>query len=249
MEAAEGDHAGCPRCAEFRLRAEEAERDRDETLRRVEEAHRLSGDRASEEEKDVGGDSPKTPHGGRFHVRFTSPEWLPTHCDGVEHIPSLEERMRFVIQASRRNIEEGTGGPFAAAVFERETGRLVSLGVNLVTTECLSILHAEMVAIAAAQRALGTFDLGAPGIGEHQLVTSTEPCAMCFGAIPWSGVKEVIAGATDADARAIGFDEGPKLPDWRAALRERGIEVRDSFLREEAKAVLDHYAHRGGVIY
>ena len=81
------------------------------------------------------------------------------------------------------------------------------------------------------------------------MVASTEPCAMCFGAIPWSGVTRLVCGARDEDARRIGFDEGPKLPDWRKALQKRGIRVTRDVLREEAVAVLDLYVDLGGPIY
>jgi len=68
--------------------------------------------------------------------------------------------MSFVIEAAQLNISKSTGGPFAAAVFETESGKLVSLGVNLVTSEGLSILHAEIVAFALAQKKIGSYDLG-----------------------------------------------------------------------------------------
>ena len=147
------------------------------------------------------------------------------------------------------NVMEQTGGPFAAAIFERDSGKLVSLGVNLVETEKLSILHAEMVAFSVAQTKLGTYDLGAERLPAHELVTSTEPCAMCLGAIPWSGVRRVVAGARDSDARSIGFDEGPKMDCWQAALEQRGIEVICDIQREQAAAVLTEYLSRGCSIY
>jgi hypothetical protein len=72
---------------------------------------------------------------------------------------------------------------------------------------------------------------------------------MCFGAIPWSGVSRLVCGARDADARAAGFDEGPKLKDWVGALAERGIEVVRDVLHAEATAVFAEYAAAGGAIY
>jgi tRNA(Arg) A34 adenosine deaminase TadA len=181
-------------------------------------------------------------------VEFSLPNWLSDYVNGVGPMENLVDRMRFVIGASWRNVEERTGGPFAAAVFDTESGLLVSLGVNLVASQKLSILHAEMVAIALAQRQLGRYDLGADRVA-LELVCSTEPCAMCFGAIPWSGVRHVVTGAGDADARAIGFDEGPKPAGWVAALKERGIAVTTGILADEAAEVLRAYAQNGGVIY
>ncbi|MCB1886030.1 MAG: nucleoside deaminase [Rhodocyclaceae bacterium] len=181
-------------------------------------------------------------------LSFSLPDWLPPFMAAW---PGGDDaaRMAFVIEAARRNVAEGTGGPFAAAVFEAGSGRLVAFGVNRVVAEQVSMLHAEMLALALAQRALGRADLGAAGAPALQLVTSVEPCAMCLGAVLWSGVGQVLSGATDADARAIGFDEGPKPPDWTATLAERGIRVRAGVLRREARAVLEAYARGGGPIY
>lgn len=182
-------------------------------------------------------------------VQFSLPSWLTDFSQSHGCIPDEQDRVRFVIEASLKNINEGTGGPFAAAVFERDSGKLVALGVNLVTSQGLSLLHAEMVAFALAQKKLGHYDLGSAELPAHELVCSTEPCAMCFGAIFWSGVRRVVCAAQDADARRVGFDEGPKLPDWQQALISRGIEVVTGLEKERAAAALNQYAARGGCIY
>jgi tRNA(Arg) A34 adenosine deaminase TadA len=72
---------------------------------------------------------------------------------------------------------------------------------------------------------------------------------MCLGAISWSGARRVVCGARESDARAIGFDEGPKLSDWVSALASRGIEVIRDVCRSEAREVLRRYAEAGGPIY
>jgi tRNA(Arg) A34 adenosine deaminase TadA len=147
------------------------------------------------------------------------------------------------------NIENRTGGPFGAGVFEYRSGRLVAVGVNRVESLNCSIAHAEMMAIAIAQRVRGSYNLASESDTAYELVTSTEPCAMCLGAIPWSGVRSVVCGARDEDARAIGFDEGPKPDNWMKSLKDRGINVCRDVLREQAKAVLLEYSERGGLIY
>lgn len=157
--------------------------------------------------------------------------------------------MRLVIELARRNVAEGTGGPFGAAVFDLDSHKLIAPGINLVVASGYSWAHAEMVAYTIAQQVLGNHDLGSKGMPRCELVTSVEPCAMCFGATPWSGVRQLICGARDDDARAIGFDEGPKVDDWAAALESRGIKVVADNLREEASQVLKDYAAQGGPIY
>jgi tRNA(Arg) A34 adenosine deaminase TadA len=183
-------------------------------------------------------------------VEFSLPGWVEEFLAEPETVyADVEERMRLVIELSRLNVDHETGGPFGAGIFDLSTNRLVAPGVNLVTTSNLSTAHAEMVAIMVAQQVLGHFDLGGEGRPPYELVASTEPCAQCFGATPWSGVRRLVCGARDEDARAIGFDEGPKLPDWAEALEERGISVVKDVCRDEAAAVLRHYAESGGVIY
>lgn len=162
---------------------------------------------------------------------------------------SSKDRMHFVIRLAMENVEHGTGGPFGAAVFEAMTGTLVSIGVNIVVLANCSHSHAEMVALANAQKKLENFDLGAPGLSKHELVTSCEPCAMCYGAIPWSGVRKLVCGARCEDAEAIGYDEGPKPRMWARALEVRGISVARNVCRKEAVAVLREYKKRGGMIY
>lgn len=156
--------------------------------------------------------------------------------------------MLLAVRLARTNVERGTGGPFGAAVFDRETGRLVAPGVNLVTTAGCSVAHAEMIALMVGQQAEGTFDLGAEG-RDYELVTSTEPCAMCLGAVPWSGVRHLVCGARDADARSVGFDEGSKIKNWMEELTRRGITVECDVCRSEAAEVLRYYASSGGEIY
>jgi len=185
----------------------------------------------------------------RDDITLTLPGWIGEFVAGCgAGFDGDEAKMGFVIGLARRNIEAGTGGPFGAGVFEIESGRLIAPGVNLVTSANCSLAHAEMVAIGIAQQRLGTYDLSS-GETAYELVTSTEPCAMCLGAIPWSGVRRVVCGARGADACAIGFDEGAKPDDWVGSLRERGIEVVCDVLRDRGQAVLQQYLTSNGEIY
>lgn len=169
--------------------------------------------------------------------------------DPGREYPTEEDRMRLVVELSRSNVDHGTGGPFGAGIFDLSTNRLVAPGVNLVATANLSTAHAEMVAIMISQQVVGHFDLGGEGLPAYELVASTEPCAMCFGATPWSGVRRLVCGAREEDARRIGFDEGPKMSDWVASLEQRDISVSRDVCRDEAATVLRYYAEKGGMIY
>ncbi len=178
------------------------------------------------------------------------PSWVEELlADRERTYPTVEDRMRFAVELSRSNVRHATGGPFGAAIFDAETGRLLAPGVNLVIGSNCCVFHAEMVAVMIAQRMLENFDLGGPGVPAYELVTSTEPCTMCLGATVWSGVRRLACGARDEDAVEIGFDEGPKPPEWARTLEARGISVQRDVLRDEAASVLREYAEEGGEIY
>jgi tRNA(Arg) A34 adenosine deaminase TadA len=185
----------------------------------------------------------------RKRIVLALPQWAERVIASADHVfDTVQSKMELAIGLARQNMEHKSGGPFGAAIFEIASGRLVSIGVNLVESSDCSIAHAEMVAIALAQQATGYFDLGRDRIA-YELVTSTEPCAMCLGAIPWSGLRRVVCGARGVDACEIGFDEGAKPDNWVEALEGRGIEVIRDVLRKEARSVLQRYLDTGGLIY
>lgn len=185
------------------------------------------------------------------HFDLSLPGWAVTALNDLpEHMPTLEERMAAVIDFSRRNFMNETGGPFAAGVFERDSGKLLVIGVNRVVPSSCSSAHAEIMALSLAQRLLGTFDLGGPGLPAHQLVVNWRPCAMCYGAVLWSGVRSlVIAGEGPELEEITGFDEGPIHPEWRGELGRRGIEVISDVLRDEALAAYREFAAAGQLVY
>lgn len=182
-------------------------------------------------------------------VSLTLPSWLATMVHGEIEMRDPEQRMRWVIGLSRRNVEEKTGGPFGAAVFERETGRLLGAGVNRVEPLNLSPAHAEVVAFAFAQHRAQAYDLSTVG-GGCELVASAQPCLMCLGATLWSGVSRLTYAATAADVQGIlGFDEGPLPRDWQGELNRRGITVAGEYLRAAAVEVLELYRRMDGTVY
>lgn len=183
------------------------------------------------------------------HFEFDLPAWVePFIADYDKDFSTPQKRMALAIALSAENIKQKTGGPFGAAIFDSDN-QLVAPGINLVTSNNCSILHAEMVAIALAQKALCRHDLSNEGKENFELATSCEPCAMCYGATPWSGVTRLACGARKDDAEAVGFDEGAKPKAWAEALESRGIQVLCDIHREKAIAVFDLYKHFDGLIY
>ena len=182
-------------------------------------------------------------------IRVAYPPWVAANVDWAATYATDDDRMQLAIALARWNVLEETGGPFGAAVFERESGRLVSIGMNLVVPHNNSALHAEMVAFMMAQARLGSYTLAGEGVAAHELATSCEPCAMFLGATLWSGVRRVICGATREDAVSLAFEEGPVFEASYAYLAERGVEVTRGVLRPAAREVFALYRERAGVIY
>jgi tRNA(Arg) A34 adenosine deaminase TadA len=73
---------------------------------------------------------------------------------------------------------------------------------------------------------------------------------MCLGAVLWSGVRSLMIAGEGTELEEItGFDEGPVHPDWRIELAQRGIEVVDDVLREEALAAYREFAASQAFVY
>jgi tRNA(Arg) A34 adenosine deaminase TadA len=178
--------------------------------------------------------------------RADLPAWVLDEIAGdAAALPAAEDRMRLVHRLADRNHREGTGGPFAAVVSDPATGRIISVGVNLVLEHDLSSLHAEVVALSLAQVKLGTWDLGGHRL---ELAVNWRPCVMCYGATMWSGVTSLVTAGEGPELEELtGFDEGPMRDDWAEQFRGRGIAVRTGVLRDEALAVFRAYGDRSDV--
>lgn len=179
------------------------------------------------------------------------PDWAVDELNKLPtFFPTNEERMEVVIEFSRMNFQRKSGGPFAAGIFERDSGRLIVIGVNRVVPFLCSSAHAEIMSISLAQKHLGVYDLGAPGLPAHQMVVNWRPCTMCLGAVLWSGVQSlVIAGDGPELEEITGFDEGPVHPDWRNELEKRGIILVEDVLREEAIDAYKEFAASREFVY
>lgn len=182
-------------------------------------------------------------------VMVSLPDWALDRVDSSAPCVDRRERVRLAVALARENVARRTGGPFGAAVFERASGRLLAIGLNGVTRLGNSVAHAEIVALMLAQRRIGSYLLKGPGDDSYELVSSCEPCAMCLGAVLWSGVESLVWSADRDDALAIGFDEGPVFPESIRYLERRGIQIVPGLLREEGRAVLEEYRESGGAIY
>lgn len=104
------------------------------------------------------------------------------------------------IQVARKGVNANAGGPFGCVIVKND--EIIAEGYNQVTSTNDPTAHAEIVAIRAACKALGSYQL----IG-CTIYSSCEPCPMCFGAIYWARPKMVYYACDKADAARIDFDD------------------------------------------
>lgn len=88
--------------------------------------------------------------------------------------------------------------PVGAVVLDAD-GRVIGRGRNTREAEKDPTGHAEIVALRAAARSIGTWRLDG-----CTLVVTLEPCTMCAGAIVGSRIARLVYGATDDKAGAVG---------------------------------------------
>ena len=119
------------------------------------------------------------------------------------------------IELATGNATAG-GRPFGAVVVV--DGRIVGEGVNGYVAEKDPTAHAEVEAIRAAVRALGT-----PRLDGAILAASTEPCPMCQAAALLSGIDRVVFATTEAQAAERGYDARELLADLERPLGERRV--------------------------
>lgn len=112
----------------------------------------------------------------------------------------MKTYMELAIQEAEMGFLKGEGGPFGAVVVCE--GQVIGAGHNEVLTSKDPTAHAEIVAIRRASAYLNRFDLS-----DCILYTTCEPCPMCYSAIHWARIPQVIYGATREDAAAVGFDD------------------------------------------
>ena len=139
-----------------------------------------------------------------------------------------------------RLAREHGNHPFGALLADA-AGEVLLEHENTVVTASDCTGHAELNLVRQA-----SLKLDGDALAAATLYTSTEPCAMCAGAIYWAGVSRVVFGLRESELAAlIGTD--PRNPSLTLPCREvfargqRPIEVIGPLLEDEARAVHDGF--------
>lgn len=154
-------------------------------------------------------------------------------------MPELDHEalLRRAIAESRKAREAGQH-PFAALLVGPE-GEVLMVQHNAYLPDHDMTGHAERVLMTRASTTI------APAVlRECTMYTSAEPCAMCTGALYWTGLKRLVYGLSEAKMKQItgNHPENPTLDlPCRTVLAagQRRIEVIGPLLEDEAAAVHD----------
>ena len=140
--------------------------------------------------------------------------------------------MRQAMKESRKALVKGEV-PVGAIVVK--DGRVIGRGWNQVETLKDATAHAEMIALTAAQEALGDWRMEG-----CTLYVTKEPCPMCAGAIYNARIGRVVFGASDSVAGACGsLFQIPLHPSLHAnTIIKAGIEA------ERCKKILQEFFTR-----
>ncbi|MEV3860812.1 nucleoside deaminase [Streptomyces sp. NPDC050095] len=129
----------------------------------------------------------------------------------------------------------GGNHPFGALLVL--DGKAVLEAGNTVVTERDATGHAETNLVRLASRSYAREELA-----RATLYTSTEPCAMCTGAVYWSGIGRVVYALGEDELLAL-TGANPENPTMALPCREvlargqRPVDVVGPCLRAEAEAV------------
>lgn len=149
--------------------------------------------------------------------------------------PTDLTHLRQAIVVARRARDHGNH-PFGAVLVDG-AGNAVLEAENSVVTgrDCTGHAETNLVRMACGR-------LSPEQRAGCTLYTSTEPCAMCAGAIHWSGIARVVFALSESDLNAmVGPDQAPlRLPCREVFARAaRAVEVSgpSAELETEARAV------------
>src|SRR6476646_9970347 len=103
-----------------------------------------------------------------------------------------ESLLRQAIAVAQQSRDHGNH-PFGALLADQQ-GRVLLTAENTVVTGSDATGHAETNLVRLASAAFTTSELRGMA-----LFTSTEPCAMCAGAIYWSGIGTVVYALAESE--------------------------------------------------
>lgn len=132
----------------------------------------------------------------------------------------MSQTQRFLCEAielARANMEQG-GRPFGAVIVR--DGEVVATGVNETVATHDPTAHAEMTALRAASRKLGS-----PNLAGCAVYASGHPCPMCMAAMRLSGISEVRYAYSNDDGAPFGLSTAAIYADLAKPFAEQSMKI------------------------
>ncbi len=145
----------------------------------------------------------------------------------------MGDESRFLCEAielARANIGKG-GRPFGAVLVR--DGEVIAAAANEIHATCDPTSHAEMNAIRAASRKLGSPDLRGSAV-----YASGHPCPMCLAAMRLCGVDKVFYAYSNDDGAPFGLSTAAIYEDLARPFAEQSMTICYLPVRPENQADL-----------
>lgn len=140
----------------------------------------------------------------------------------------MSDESRFLCEAielAHANIAKG-GRPFGAVVVKN--GEVIASGVNEIHSTNDPTAHAELTAIRAASRKLGS-----PNLAGCAVYASGHPCPMCMAAMRMAGIGNVTYAYSNDDGAPYGLTTAAVYADLAKPFAEQSMAIRYQPIRLE----------------
>jgi guanine deaminase len=132
----------------------------------------------------------------------------------------MSDESRFLckaIELAHANIANG-GRPFGAVVVK--DGEVVATGVNEIHSTNDPTAHAELTALRAAGRKLGS-----PNLEGCSVYASGHPCPMCMAAMRMAGIGEVTYAYSNEDGAPYGLSTAAIYDELARPFAEQSMKI------------------------
>ena len=146
----------------------------------------------------------------------------------------MSDHSRFLCEAielAQDNMRDG-GRPFGAVIVRN--GEVIASGVNEILRANVPTAHAELTAIRAASKTLGS-----PNLAGCAVYASGHPCPMCMAAMRLAGIGEVYYAYSNDDGAPFGLSTAAIYADLAKPFAEQSMAIR--YLPVRLKAGPDLY--------
>lgn len=146
--------------------------------------------------------------------------------------PNAEKYLLDSIRLAMENVRQRKTWPFGA-VIARE-GQVIASAVNEVDALCDPTAHAEMQAVRAAAKALGSTDLSGTTV-----YASGYPCPMCLTAMYLAGVKKVYYAYSNEDGAPYDLSAERGYVEIARPIEQREMKIEGLRVRDEGEDLYD----------